>query len=484
MRKLGVKFKHGTLSVVISAAFIAAVVLVNVIIGIISERVNTSADLTGAGIYTLDEKTEDYLQNTLNSDVEITVLSTEKDFEEKSQSYKQAAEILNNMEKASDHISLRFLDMNQNPNYTSKFKGETLSSDYIVIESEKTGRHKILSPYDYFNYNQDYLQYYNVGVIESSNIEQAAVSGMMYVSDERLVKVAFTEGFGESDSSALRELLSKNGFEVSKLDLTSTDTIDADIVVIYAPVIDIDNKQLAKLDTFLDNDGKYGKSVFYFASTGQQQTPNIESFLNDWGLSIGYSVIGQTDDSYLMSTETLYAHLQELCETEYTETVYNSNLITLGADLRPVNIIGRGNADAVVLMKTYDKAFLFPLDLNDNEQFDFDNAESGVFNDVVIAQRMNNDGECARVAAIGSDQLSGAILMSYSNASNANFFVEMFSSVSGKEQNIIISAKQFSNVTFEMNAQTAKVLIVVLCAAIPVCVIVLGIVIWARRRHR
>lgn len=485
IRKLNTKIKHNMLSAVFAIAFIATVFLVNVIVGIISECFNTTGDLTGEGLYTLDEKTEDYLTNSLKSDVEITVLSTRKEYEEKDQSYKQVSEILDKMEKMSPHITTNFLDINQNPNYTSKFKGETLSADSIVIESEKTGRHKILTPYDYFNFNQEYMQYYNVGVVESSNIEQAAVSGIMYVSDEKLVKAAFTEGCGESGGDALKNLLSNNGYEVSTVDLTTADSIDADIVVIYAPTIDLDPKQLAKLDAFLENNGSYGKNVFYFASTAQPKTPNIDSFLSDWGLEVGYSVIGQTDDNYLMSSETLYAHLQEVCsDTDYTESSGVSTLRALGADLRPVFETGRGSADTTPLMKTYDNAFLFPLDLDDNEKFDYDSAERGIFNDVVIAERSNNDGVFSRVTAVGSDQLSGAILMSYTNAVNSYFFAELFAGVSGKEQSIVINAKQFSNVTFEMNASTAKALTVALCVVIPVCVIVLGIVIWVRRRHK
>lgn len=473
------------LSTVMTAAFIAAVVLLNVIVGIISERVNTTGDLTGEGIYTLDEKTIDYLNNSLKSDVEITVLSAKKEYEEKDQSYKQVSEVLGKMEKTSPHVELKYLDINQNPNFTSKFKGETLSADSIIIESEETGRHKILTPYDYFSFNQEYMQYYNVGVVESSRIEQAAVSGMMYVSDERLVTVAFTEGCGESGGDALKSLLSDNGYEVAAVDLTTADSIDADIAVIYAPTVDLDPKQLAKLDTFLENGGDYGKSVFYFASTAQPKTPNIDSFLSDWGLEVGYSVIGQTDDKYLMSSETLYAHLQEVCkDTAYTKVSGGLSLRALGADLRPVFETGRGSADTTPLMKTYDNAFLFPLDLGDNEEFDYDTAESGVFSDVVIAERSNSGGEVSRVAAVGSDQLSGAILMSYTNAVNADFFAELFASASGREHSVVINAKQFANVTFEMNAGTAKALTVVLCVVIPVCVIVFGIVIWARRRNR
>ncbi len=486
-RKFNVRsFKHGSLSVVLTIVFIAAVVVVNIIVGLISERFDTAADLSGTGLYTLDETTENYLADTLNTDVTLTVLRTEKAFEEQSSPYKQVNEILKKMEMAGGHVKVNYLDPDQNPNYTSQFKGETLAANYIVVECEKTGRHKILSPYDYFSFNQSYLQTYGQYVVEGSNIEQEAVSAMLAVTNEDVVRVAFTEGYGESDSTALQDLLSKNGYDIEKLNLTTTDTIDPDIdfVIMYAPSIDPDASQIAKLDRYLDNGGAFGKNVFYFASVTQPETPNIESFLNDWGVSVGYAEVGQTDTNYLISSMTLFAHLQQISDTDYTKDVIGSTLYTLGADLRPVYVLDRSSNDREVLMKTYDKAFLYPLGGSEDDPFSMETAESGTFNDVVMSTRVHTDGMRSRLCVVGSDQLAGSSFLSYNNANNPEFFLGIFNTISGKDDGITIKSKTFSNVTFEMNAATANVLAIVLCVVIPVLVIVLGIVIWVRRRHR
>ena len=480
-------FQRGTLSVVLTVVFVAAVVLVNIIVGIVSDRVNTAADLTANAIYSLDEKTENYLNDTLGSDVTITVLNTEKTFEEQDSAYKQVNEILKKMEMQSGHVKLKYLDIDQNPNYTAQFKGETLADNYIVVECEKTGRHKIISPYDYFTFNQTYLQYYGAYVVEGSNIEQETVSAMMYTTSDRLVRVAFTEGYGEgSTSSALQSLLSRNGYEVETLPLATTAEIDPEIdyVVIFAPTLDLDNSQLAKLDKFLDNNGNFGKNVVYFASAQQPKTPNIDGFLADWGLAVGYEVIGQTDPSYLISADDLYAHLQQLCDTDYTKDVYGTRLYTYGMDQRPVYQLENSKTDITVLMKTYDNAFLYPLDSEEAADFDYDRAETGAFNDVVIAQKSTESGDLSRVCVIGSEHLATSWMMSFTNSNNAEFFVGMWNRISGRAQGITIKAKSLTPVTFEMNVKTANTLSIVLCVVIPIGVIVLGIVIWLRRRHR
>ena len=476
------RFRREALSAAFTILFIAAVVVVNVIVWTISDRIDTSADLTVAAIFSLDEATENYLESSLDTDVQITVLNTEKEFEDQDGSYKQVSEILKKMAMLNDHISVRYLNVDQNPNYTSKFKGETLAANYIVFECEKTDRHRIISPYDYFSFNQGYLQYYNRYVVESSNIEQAAVSALMYTTSERLIRVAFTEGYRESEGSeALKQLLSNSGYEVETLPLNTTPEISSDIdfVVIFAPLIDIDKDQLAKLDKFLDNNGSYGKNVIYFASTEQPKTPNIDEFLSDWGLAVGYEVIGQSDENYMLSAATAYAHLQSICDTDYTKNVYGTRLLTYGIEQRPVYALDGSSNERTVLMKSFDGAFVYPLDSEEQNNFNYDSAERGEYNDVIVSQRSGS-----RVCAVGSDLLASSVMMSYSNSSNADFFVGMWDYISGREQGVTIKPKSLVPAVFDMSVKTANTLSVILCVVVPVGVIALGIVIWIRRRHR
>ncbi len=480
------KMKRGTLSLVYTIAFIAAVVLVNIIIGVLSDRLGVKADLTDGKLYSLDETTQRFLDDRLDADVVFTVLNSEQEFIEDANN-RQVNEILKKMETASPHISLEYVNLDKNPNYTSKFKDETVDTNYIVVECGKTGRHRIISPTDYFGLSTEealtYYRYY--GIVQGYFIEQETVSAMIFATDESPVRIAFTEGYGETDSTALRALLSNNGFAVETIDLLTTDEIDPDVdfVIVHAPTIDIDKERLLTLDKFLDNNGEYGKSVLYFASISQPRTPNIDSFLADWGLSVGYSDIGQSDDRYLVSAVTRFFHIQQICDTPFTEGVYGSSLFALGADLRPVFTSGNTDAQTRVLMKTYDGAFLYPLD-HEGESFDYSGVEKGEYNDVVVSTRTTSNDTPSRVFAFGSDTLSGAYLLSFGNGVNSEFFANLFNIISGREAGITIKEKQLAAPTFDMSAKTANTLAVVLCVVIPVLVIAAGITVYIRRRHR
>lgn len=497
-------FKHGTFAVIFTLVFIGVLVLVNVIVGILSDRFNASADLSAGGMYTIDEKTENFVKE-LDHDITITLLNSESDYEAMGTVYKQVNEILKKMKVANDRITLDYLLLDQNPNFTSRFTGETLEANYIVVECKDTGRYRIIPADEYITIDQEayyeayYAAYYsgtsfNANDYIYSNIEQEAVSAMMYVANDELVRIAFTEGYGELDSTALRDLLKKNGYEVETINLTQVEEIDTDIdfVVMFAPTMDVDVDNLTKLDRFLDNGGQFDKNVVYFASTSQPETPNIEGFLNDWGLSVGYEAIGQSDTSKIIAlTGTLnpYIHLQDVCDTNYAGSTYGNNLYFYGMNMRPVKQIWeggtKGNIEQEIILKSYDNAFLSPLTQQGDEEFSLDTAESGVFNNAVVAYRVHSTNQnVSRLVAFGSEYFALDMFLEYSNANNSAFLVNMFNYICGREEGITITPKSFSISGFDMTAGTANTLAVFLCIVIPVIVIVLGIVIWVRRRHR
>lgn len=510
-------FKHGTLAVVFTVIFLAAVVVLNVIVSMISDRIDTTADLSDTGIYTLDDETIAYLDD-LTMDVTVSVMNSETDFEGGGTYYKSVNELLKKMEMHNGHFKVQYLKIDQNPDFTSRFNGETLNTNYIVVEAEETGRHRIITPGSYFTcnalrnqfsqygYPEAYIdqyveQYVNSSyasqVIDGSNVEQAVISAMLYVTNTDPVRVAFTEGFGESDSSSLSNLLSKNGYDVETINLQSVAEIDSgiDYIVMFAPSMDYDNENLDKLAKFLDNDGAFGKNLIYFSngqayynktSEDSAALVNLSAFLAEWGIQIGDSYIMQTNPEYTYGNMAI-AQVLDIQDTDYAGDVYGNSLFTYDGYVRPVIRIwgedkSKSGIEQKVLIKTYDGAYLRPMSTLSDSDFDISSAESGVFNDAVCAYKIHSTTQVvSRVVAFGSELFPD---VSYSNSNNQDFLVNMFNYISGKTEGVTITSKAFSNVGFDMNQGSANVLAVILCVVVPIVVIVLGIVIWVRRRHR
>lgn len=514
-------FKHGTLAVVFTVLFLAAVVVLNVIVNIVSDRFDTTADLSDSGIYTLDEETTGYLDK-LTMDVTVSVMNSETDFEGGGTYYKSVNELLKKMAMQNEHFKVQYLQIDQNPVFTSRFNGETLSTNYIVVESAETGRHRILTPGSYFScnalrsrlsqydYPETYIdqyveQYVNSSyaswVIDGSNIEEAAISAMLFVTNRDPVRVAFTTGFDELENSDLQKLLSKNGYDVESINVMNVSEIDKDIdfIVMMAPSKDYDNDSLDKIAKFLDNDGAFGKNLVYFSSSevmyerddtlSENQTgsalTNLSSFLAEWGIKIEDSYVFQTNGSYVFTSGGDYRQVMNLQDTEYIGNANSNSLYTVEKYMRPVTQIwgedkSKGGVEQKVLIKSFDGAYEIPF--NADENFDISTANSGEFIDAICAYKIHSTTqEVSRVAVFGSVYFQA---LTESNYNNQNILINMFNYISGKTDGVTITSKTFETVGFDMNQGSANVLAIILCIVIPILVIVLGIVIWVRRRHR
>lgn len=514
-------FKHGTLAVVFTVLFLAAVVVLNVIVNIVSDRFDTTADLSDSGIYTLDEETTGYLDK-LTMDVTVSVMNSETDFEGGGTYYKSVNELLKKMAMQNEHFKVQYLQIDQNPVFTSRFNGETLSTNYIVVESAETGRHRILTPGSYFScnafrsqlsqygYPETYIdqyveQYVNSSyasrVIDGSNIEEAAISAMLFVTNRDPVRVAFTTGFDELENSDLQKLLSKNGYDVESINVMNVSEIDKDIdfIVMMAPSKDYDNDSLDKIAKFLDNDGMFGKNLVYFSSSevmyerddtlSENQTgaalTNLSSFLAEWGIKIEDSYVFQTNGSYVFTSGGDYRQVMNLQDTEYIGNANSNSLYTVEKYMRPVTQIwgedkSKGGVEQKVLIKSFDGAYEIPF--NADENFDISTANSGEFIDAICAYKIHSTTqEVSRVAVFGSVYFQA---LTESNYNNQNILINMFNYISGKTDGVTITSKNFETVGFDMNQGSANVLAIILCIVIPILVIVLGIVIWVRRRHR
>lgn len=104
---------------------------------------------------------------------------------------------------------------------------------------------------------------------------------------------------------------------------------DFDAVIIAGPTTDFIGSELDNLSDFLDNDGKLGKGLLFFADASAPYLTNLYDFLSQWGIAIEEGILFETntnnhipDDPMTMgiyptsSDESLTSGMQ-LCITGY-----------------------------------------------------------------------------------------------------------------------------------------------------------------------
>ena len=336
------KFKYGSLSVVFTIMFIAGIVLINVILNLVLDRFHVEADLTSGSIFTLSDETVDYI-STLDDDISIFVTADKDELKGAGQLYAQTVEFLDKMAGLNSRFTVKYVNLLQDPDFTNNYV-ETLQNYQVIVQSAKTGRYRILSINDFMKYKLSdgntydyseaslYVSYGGLTVTDySSSAESQLVSAVMSVSLDDPTVVTFLNGYGESDSSALETILKDNAYVTQTVEIERVEAVpdNTDILVIHGPTKDYSLDSITKVDTWLSNDGKYGKDLVFIATPDPAETPNLDEYLAEWGIEVGKGYVLQFDENHAYYTGSPLPVMQDIemkTETAYYEAMKNGSL--------------------------------------------------------------------------------------------------------------------------------------------------------------
>ena len=332
---------------------------------------------------------------------------------------------------------------------------------------------------------QSYLE-----VDTSAGAEEGIASAIMNVTDTNPVRVAFMTGFGAAESATLNELLKKNVYVVEKIDASTVSEIDAEIdyIVINAPTTDYSNEALTALDKWLDNGGIYGKSLVYIPSTEAVETPNIDSFLAEWGIELEKAILLQTNGEYAYTAGGSYQTL-ELQETAYSADVNTKSAYTYGDMLRPIKLLfeENGHYETTAILKTYDGAVKKPFNVGDAWKVS-DAEEISSYNVLVESNKVvfpNNEPSFSRVFVYGGSTLVLDTYMTTAQANNDAIFMNLFNKTCDKtELGLSFSVKSFDVKVTEINENTKNFIGLLFAVIIPVIIIAVGIFVWVKRKRK
>lgn len=536
------KLKYGGIATAVTVIFVAVVVLLNVVVAQVCKR-NPDAvlDLTTANLYEISDDTVDYIKN-LDQDVEIAISSEESTFQS-DKYYKMISETISKYQGYSDHISVTYFDTTKDPDILSKYQdlyAGDISSNQIIVTSGD--RIKVYSLTDMFEIDQDKYQSYYYGYASLSDCitgfkgEQTLTTAIMNVTDSNPKSVAvITKSNGNYIFSAtqanayavtaMENLLNDNGYDVKELDMVN-DTLDAetyDIVVLPAPANDLTMDAIKKLQDFLQNDGNLGKQLIYVADYTQSVTPNLDAFLKDWNLQVDSSYVREDDNNRNQTVQIvasagkgLIAPIVSLGDSEnYGGNLANSSLPIVAPLARPIQELPSNNGRVVYsLLQSSDTSYAYPLTQqassgeNTTEaaseesqeateaattetaattSFDTDSAVRGANTVMALSQSQQSTGSDlieSDVIVLGSMAMMDYYLTQDSSYNNAEYFIGVLNSVCGKEDSIVIAAKDMATTSISATQTQLVTLRTIVVFLIPLAVAAAGIVVFLRRRNR
>ena len=475
-------FRYGSMATVFTVVFIAIVVLFNVLVSFLSNKYPMSVDLTSSHSYKLSSDTLKFVKK-VHQKVTITLLADQDTY--LASSYASCLKLIQKYPQYNADITVSYVNLTKNPSYQSQYPKESLQDEDIIVSSGKKYKH--ISASDLLQTSTDETTYETT--VTGNQTEQKIDSAIEYVTSENLPVIMFTSGHSEADSTGIQSLLTDNNYSVETKNI-STDGIDSKAIAlaIVEPKADLTANEIKEIDSFLNNNGQMGKSLYVFFDPQQSTLPNLEDYTKEWGLQVGKGVIYDQTNAFAGS-------LFQPIEGSTDSATVGSLSSDMHADLavaRPITLVYQ-NKDVrttTAVVATKDTARLWnPPVVSSQAVQTFQPSSSdqkGPF--TVIAKSVkdgtyNNATVNSNMVVSGSTEFLDQTLLKQSNLTNADIVLNTFNNLGGIKSDINIVAKDMTTKTLNMTQGQVKFLEVLFLAVLPLGVLLFGLAVWLRRRH-
>lgn len=503
------KLKYGSMFYIVIALVVAIVVVMNIMVTVIGKRSPMKIDLTPDDRFELSDESIEAVKN-INKDVTITV-TAKRDYFDALASYWRGQtgydtpfelipELLDKYsvyaKQGNGSIDVRYVDMDVDPDIINQYKkfynGDIERGSIIVSSGDRVS---VISNTDVMNmiapdqYTAQTTGEYKFKFTGESTITSAITN----ICDAHPVKTAFAmtmngasmfdaQSYGSAVNAFENELLAKNGYECSDIDI-ATDEIkpeDYDMVVVFAPSVDFSEDIIKKLSDFLYNGGKYNRNLVYVPDVSKTNLPNIEAFLADWNIKVENEII--CDAKYNIGAPYIVA--LKVDDSEAVGTLPNEKLPIVSPYTRALTELSKNNGNIVKsLISSYDEAYtVSPTDINEVI------SEQVTKTAVMLSQKQTSEDfnvYTSSVLVMGSpDIMDSRIIMQNTTYNNANVVISAINQIAGKENSTVILDKSLQYSAISPSTDQAKFIQILVCWVIPFIIAAIGITVLLRRRNK
>ena len=452
------KLKKGGYAAILSVIVIAAVVLLNMIVGRLPEKVRRW-DLSGTQIYTVGDTTKELLAS-LDKNVTIYVVADPTMVDDRITSF------VNRYADLSDHIKAEAVDSVLHPDRVKQLNAE---NNTILVVCEDNGKTETIQMSDIIKYDQ--MSYYYYGQTKETEFdgEGQLTSAVSYVTNDVQKNIYVTEGHGEAALGTLTsDLLEKSGLTVNTVNLLTGGGIpeDCELLLINAPVSDLADDEKTMVTDYLDGGGK----VLLIAGYSDKDRPNLNAVLNAYGLNMEHGLAADTKSCYQNNPYYIFP------------TLVSGSEITNGIDRKSTALILQSSAlnqldtlpDGVTVepfMETTDGGML----VTESSQ------TPGTYLLGATAEKTLDSGT-ARLTVFGTPSLiDDGLNSTFSNLTNLDLFMNAVTANFEDVTNVSIPSKSLE-VTYN-TVTHGGMWGIVFILVIPVATVATGLMVWLKRRR-
>lgn len=457
----------GAYSTGLVAMGMVVAVLVNLVVGNLPGNL-TSFDVTENKLHSITERTKEFL-NTVTEDVTIYVLSNEENMDS------VVKQTLDRYKEQSKHIKVEFVDPAVNPKFYTQYTDSAVSYGSMIVVSEK--RSKVIDYNSLYETSIDYTTYSQT--VTGYDGEGQITSALAYVTNENMPKVYMITGHGEKEwESSFTTAIEKENVTYEKLTLLNTDAVpeDAECIIINAPTSDFSKDDADKVLNYL-KDG--GKAIVISTWTDVAMT-NFESILEWYGISLVEGIVVEGNANYYYQYPLWL--VPEIKYDEVTKGIYNSYNIFVNTARGMFTSEAEDNGvEYTTLLTTSDSAF----SKTNLQSSTYDKEEEDIAGPFALGLKaVKTEGEkTSTLLAYSSEGLFTEDSNQAVSGANLQLFVNSLSSLVEHETTVSIAAKSYEFSTLSMTQSQIGFLAFITTIALPLVILVAGIVVWIKRRR-
>ena len=467
--------RHGSYVSILTILVIAVVVAVNLVVGQLPSGI-TQIDASSRQLYTIGEDTEN-LVKSLEQDVTLYYVVTAGNENE------YVSRMLERYEDLSSHLTVEKVDPELHPTFTSQYTDEEVSDNSIIVVSGEKSRvvgstDMLVQQLNYYTYSYQVTEFDGEGQVTSA---------IAYViSDDLPVLYQLTGHDEQSLGSSLTDAIEKNNMEMQDLSLLTEESVpeDAAALLICSPARDISEEEAEKILTYLEGGGK----VLLFTDYSQEEMPNLESILANYGLRKGSGIVMEGNSSYYYPQRPDVL-IPSINTSASVLSGISGDIYALMQDAQPIETLDeyRDTLEIENLLTTTEEGYVKEVSEDGMISFQKEegDAEGTFVTGVSVTEEVDDETE-SNLVWFSSSSLTADELDQYVSGGNSEILTNVLTKLCVMDETVTfnIPAKSLSVEALSYTSQSAGIFKVIMIGVIPAAFLLIGFGIWMKRRKQ
>ncbi len=493
MRRQAIRYTlSGAVAVVLAVALI-------LMVNWLGSRHYIAADWTSSKVYSVSDKTRNILAD-LDEEIQVVVFMTPA-----SPMFDQVSELLKRYQAASDKVAVEYIDPDKEPLRTRQLAeqfGISIADTVVFSYGDRT---KYVTSDQMAEYDYAGMQYGQPPSMRAFKGEEQFTSAILSLVAPDVPKVYFVTGHGEASLASgggpterslaiLQDSLKRENIETEDTTLLGGSAPDdADLLVIAGPTRAYTEAEVQVLADYLDAGGRLLLCLDPLIEPGgAMRTTRLEAFLAERGVDVGDDLV--VDPSRRLPFYDLSAvYLTDFPSHPVTQGLEGiAVLFTVTRSITP-----QDSGDATRLAETSADGW-GESNLNQllaGQPVAKDDADTPGPVAVGVALEGSSDAPAAaETAQEGLSEEDGYRLVVFgdsdfltdfeiSNAGNLTLAMNAINWLVVREQALGIAPRQIEQVSLFLSQQQLRTILLVTLLGMPGAAIILGVLVWRKRRH-